>query len=87
VDEERIRRGVRKLWLVVTAAAVVDAVRNDRGHGELFGIIPYDFRVADVERARRRTWDPKSSRILTPTTFGVGWSVNVGRLARLAGIV
>ena len=55
--------------------------------GELFGIIPYDFRIPDVERARRKTWDPQSARILTPTTFGVGWSVNLGRLARIAGIV
>ena len=87
VDEEPIRRTVRKLWVVVFAAAVVDAVRKDRGHGELFGIIPYDFRIPDVERARRKTWDPQSARILTPTTFGVGWSVNLGRLARIAGIV
>ena len=62
------------------------AVRNDQGHGELFGIIPYDFRVPDIERAKRRSWDPQSARILTPATFGVGWSVNLGRLARLAGI-
>jgi uncharacterized membrane protein len=86
VDEERIRRTVRKVWVVVFAAAVVDAVRNDRDHGELFGVIPYDFRIPDVERAKRRVWDPKSRRILKPKTFGVGWSINLGRLARLAGI-
>ena len=87
VDEDRIRRAVRKLWVVVLGAAVVDAVRNDRDHGELFGIIPYDFRVPDVERAMRQIWNPQSARILTPRTFGVGWSVNLGRLARLARIV
>jgi uncharacterized membrane protein len=87
VDEELIRGAIRKLWAVVFAAAVIDAVRNDRRHGELFGVIPYDFRMPDVERAKRRTWNPRSSRILTPRTFGVGWSVNFGRLARLAGIV
>jgi uncharacterized membrane protein len=31
-------------------------------------------------------WDPQSTRILTPITFGVGWSVNLGRLARIAGV-
>jgi hypothetical protein len=87
VDEERIRGAVRKLWVAVFAAAVIDAVRKDRGHGELFGVIPYDFRIPDVERAKRRTWNPRSSRILTPRTFGVGWTVSFGRLARLAGIV
>jgi Family of unknown function (DUF5808) len=87
VDEERVRRVVRRLWVAVLAAAVIDAVRNDRNHGELFGVIPYDFRFPDIERAKRQTWDPQSTRILTPRTFGVGWSVNLGRLARLAGIV
>ena len=86
VDEEPIRRAVRKLWVAVFAAAVVDAVRNDRDHGELFGVIPYDFRISDLERAKRRVWDPQSARILTPPTWGVGWSVNLGRLARIAGI-
>jgi hypothetical protein len=87
VDEDRIRRAVGRLWVVVLAAAVIDAVRKDRDHGELFGIVPYDFRIPDIERAKRQTWSPESSRILTPRTFGVGWGVNLGRLARLAGIV
>jgi hypothetical protein len=87
VDEDRTRRAVRALWAVVFAAAVVDAVRNDRDHGELFGIIPYDFRVPDIRRAKRQMWDPQSTRILTPIMFGVGWSVNLGRLARIAGVV
>jgi hypothetical protein len=86
VDEERLRGTVRKLWLLVAAAAIIDAVRNERLHGELLGVVPYDFRVPTVDRARERTWNPRSSRLLTPTTFGVGWSVNLGRVARLAGI-
>jgi uncharacterized membrane protein len=86
VDEERLRRAVRRFWVIVVAAAVFDAVRNERAHGELLGLVPYDFRVPTVDRAKDRTWNPRSSRILTPTTFGVGWSVNLGRLARLAGI-
>jgi Family of unknown function (DUF5808) len=86
VDEERLRESVRNLWLLVVAAAVLDAVRHERLHGELLGLVPYDFRVPTVERAKQQTWNPRSSRLLTPTTFGVGWSVNLGRLARLAGI-
>jgi hypothetical protein len=87
VDEDRVRNVVRRAWAVLVAAAIVDAVRKQRLHGELFGFVPYDFRVPDVDRARRRTWNPDSSRVLAPTTFGVGWSVNLGRIARLAGIV
>ena len=87
MDEERVQSAVRRAWIVVLAAAVVDAARNRRRHGEVFGFVPYDFRMPDLERVRRQAWDPRSPRVLTPTTFGVGWSVNLGRLARLAGIV
>ncbi|MGA7987550.1 MAG: DUF5808 domain-containing protein [Candidatus Dormiibacterota bacterium] len=33
------------------------------------------------ERARQRLWNPSDRRILVPTVFGVGWTVNWGRLA------
>ena len=78
---------MRVLWLTVVGAAIADALRHDRRHGELFGFVPYDFRMPTIERTRTRTWNPSSPRILTPTTFGVGWSVNLGRVARLAHLV
>jgi len=84
VSESGRKRFVRTLWVAIAGAAVVDAIRHHRTHGELVGFIPYDFRMPTLERAKKRTWNPRSSRILTPTTFGVGWSVNLGRLARLA---
>jgi hypothetical protein len=84
VENDRIKRVVRVLWLTVVGAAIADAVRNERRHGELFGFVPYDFRMPTIDRTRERTWDPASRRLLTPTTFGVGWSVNLGRVARLA---
>jgi hypothetical protein len=86
MDDDRLKRAFRRLWLVLIGAAIADAWRNDRDHGEVFGFVPYDFRVPTLERARMHTWNPRSARILTPTTFGVGWSVNLGRLARLAGL-
>jgi hypothetical protein len=87
VEDDGTKRAFRVLWFVVVAAAVADAVRTHRRHGVVFGIVPYDFRMPTVERARSHTWNPESSRILTPTTFGIGWSVNLGRLARLAHLV
>jgi hypothetical protein len=87
VENDRIKRVVRVLWLTVVGAAIADAVRNERRHGELFGFVPYDFRMPTIDRTRERTWDPASRRLLTPTTFGVGWSVNLGRVARLAHLV
>jgi uncharacterized protein DUF5808 len=87
LEEERVRRAFRGAWIVVLAAALVDAMHKNRLHGEVFGFVPYDFRMPNVERVRRRSWDPESQRVLTPTSFGVGWSVNLGRIARLAGMV
>jgi hypothetical protein len=87
VEDERLKRLVRALWVALFGAAVADALRNNRDHGELFGVVPYDFRLPTPKRARQHTWNPDSPRILTPITFGVGWSVNFGRLARLAHIV
>ena len=87
MEDERVKRVVRMLWVALVGAALADAVRNNRRHGELFGFVPYDFRLPTPERARARTWNPGSPRVLTPVTFGVGWSLNLGRLARLAHLV
>jgi Family of unknown function (DUF5808) len=84
VEDDRLKRAVRALWLALLGAAIADALRHHRDHGKVFGFVPYDFRVPTLERARAHAWDPQSPRILTPTTFGIGWSVNLGRLARLA---
>ena len=87
VEDEFVRRAVRVLWITLLGAAIADAMRNDRRHGEVFGFVPYDFRMPTVRRAREHTWNPRSSRILAPTTFGVGWTVNLGRVARLAHLI
>ena len=87
MEDEGIKRAVRVLWVTLLGAAIADAVRNDRRHGEVFGFLPYEFRMPTVARAREHTWNPGSSRILTPTNFGVGWTVNLGRVTRLAHLI
>jgi hypothetical protein len=87
MEDERIKGAIRVLWVTLLGAAIADAVRNERRHGEVFGFVPYDFRMPTVDRTRAHTWSPGSTRILTPTTFGVGWTVNLGRVARLAHLV
>lgn len=86
-----MRRSHRKLILAaamaVTAAAVVKELRTPRErrtwHGKLAGAVPYDFRMPTPSRLRRRWWNPDGP-ILTPRAFGVGWDLNVGRVAAQA---
>ncbi len=68
------------------------AVRQELGkpaterdwHGVLGGVVPYDLRPPTLERLLSRVWSPEDPRVLMPNGFGVGWTVNVGRLVRLA---
>lgn len=55
--------------------------------GRICGFVPYDLRLPTLERARSRLWDPDSAQIITPRVFGVGWTVNAGRVAKLLGLV
>jgi Family of unknown function (DUF5808) len=52
-------------------------------HGDVAGV-PYDFRPPTVEKLRRSTWDPDNPDLFVPHAFGVGWSINLARLAALA---
>ncbi|MGH3320586.1 MAG: DUF5808 domain-containing protein [Streptosporangiaceae bacterium] len=52
-------------------------------HGSVAGV-PYDFRPPTVDKVRTTLWAPEDPRVVKPHAFGLGWSVNVGRLVRLA---
>lgn len=75
----------------MTLGLVVAAVFKERRkpaaqrtwHGELAGFVPYDLRRPTLARVRASVWNPESPRLFTPQAFGVGWSLNVGRLVRL----
>jgi hypothetical protein len=88
---ERFRRIVKVVWFAVAVAAIVEQLRlpaDERtGEGRVAGLVPYDFRVPTLERARSRWWNPEDERVFVPTVFGVGWTVNLARLGRLLGIV
>ncbi|HVC04865.1 MAG TPA: DUF5808 domain-containing protein [Candidatus Acidoferrales bacterium] len=70
--------------LALVGAAVATELRKapeDRTwEGRLAGRIPYDLRPPTLARARERLWNPADRRVLVPTVFGVGWTVNLGRL-------
>jgi Family of unknown function (DUF5808) len=48
--------------------------------GRIAGRVPYDLRPPTLARVHERVWNPADRRIVVPTVFGVGWTVNLGRL-------
>ena len=85
---ERFRRFVKLVALGLVLAALIDQLRRDpeerTWEGSVAGIVPYDFRMPTFERARSRWWNTHDDRLFVPQVFGVGWTINFARLARLA---
>ena len=54
-------------------------------NGRVLGFIPYDFRPPSLERVRASLWNPDDPHVLTNQVFGVGWSINLYRVAELLG--
>jgi len=83
----RVRRGLRLLGFALLATAVVKELRKPAEvrtwHGTLGGFVPYDLRPPTLARLRSSLWAPDDDRILLPRSFGVGWSPNLAKLARL----
>lgn len=85
---ERFRRFVKLVAFGLVVAALIDQLRRDpeerTWEGSVAGIVPYDFRMPTLERARSRWWNTRDDRLFVPQVFGVGWTINLARLARLA---
>ena len=83
----RPQKVIRLITLGLAVAAVVKELRTPAEertwHGQVAGFVPYDFRFPTVARWRERMWNPDSSRVIVPRVFGVGWSLNVGRVVAL----
>jgi hypothetical protein len=79
---------IRLVGLALGIAALVKELRTpaaDRTwNGVVAGFVPYDFRMPTVARIRDRMWAPDSEHLFGPRVFGVGWTLNFGRLAALA---
>jgi hypothetical protein len=84
--------GLRRLIGMAAMAAAVAAVTKElrrpaserTWHGEVAGFVPYDFRAPTMDRVKERLWSPDDPRVFKPQVFGVGWTVNLGRLLSLA---
>ncbi|GAA1979430.1 hypothetical protein GCM10009718_15280 [Isoptericola halotolerans] len=82
------RGGPPSLFKMVMFALVVAAVTKElqkdpedrEWHGTVAGFVPYEFRVPTLQRIKERVWDPAGEHFLSPHVFGVGWTVNVGRI-------
>jgi hypothetical protein len=46
-------------------------------HGQVFGFVPYDFRMPTPARIVKAWWSPRSRKVFNEQPFGVGWVVNV----------
>jgi len=85
------RGGLRKIITLVTlglaVAAVVKELRmpeDERDwHGKVASVVPYDFRFPTMARVRERMWNPEADHVVGPRVFGVGWTVNVGKVVAM----
>ena len=82
----------RRAWvaaLTLVGSALLQGLRKPpeqrAWHGRIAALIPYDLRPPTVERITRAWWNPEDERVFTSQAFGIGWSVNLGRLARPLG--
>jgi hypothetical protein len=78
----RIRGAIVTAAVALAVAALVQQVRRPNSertwHGKILGV-PYDFRRPTLARLREKWWN-RNGPLLTPHTFGVGWSLNLYRL-------
>ena len=79
-------RLIRLVTVGLAVAAVVKELRTPaeqrQWHGSL-GFVPYDLRMPTVARVRERMWNPDDVHVISPRVFGVGWTVNLGRVVAL----
>ena len=84
----RGKKVVRLLMAGLLLAAVVKELRTPAAqrtwHGTVAGFVPYDLRPPTLERFRERVWNPESEHLVSPHVFGVGWTLNLGRVVALA---
>lgn len=82
--ENGLRGLITLITIGLTVAAVVKELRTPRAqrtwHGKLASVVPYELRVPTLERARDRLWNPQAERVVGPRVFGVGWTVNLGKV-------
>ena len=82
-----LQKLVRLITIALAVAAVVKELRTPADerewNGKVAGFVPYDFRVPTFSRFKQRMWDPEGAHVINPRVFGVGWTLNAGRVVEL----
>ncbi|MCX2726865.1 DUF5808 domain-containing protein [Thermomicrobium sp. 4228-Ro] len=81
----RLGRLARWIALALIGAALYEQLRrpaHERTWAGRIGPVPYDFRLPTLDRVRERLWNPNDPSLLTPTVWGIGWSVNLATISQ-----
>jgi hypothetical protein len=92
MDHSKTKFTLRNIWrlaiAIIGVIAIVQELRKPSEertwHGEVAGLVPYDFRTPTMGRVRSTYWNPEGP-IVSGKVFGVGWAPNLGALARMVG--
>lgn len=78
---------IRLVGLALAVTAVVKELRTPAAertwHGVVAGFVPYELRPPTIARFRERVWAPDDEHLIGPRVFGVGWTLNLGRVYAL----
>lgn len=73
---------------MIGALAIVQELRQPpeerTWHGQVAGLVPYDFRKPTIERFGETYWNPDGP-IVSGKAWGVGWAFNFGAVKKLFG--
>lgn len=80
------RSTIAALWISLLLAAVVRELRKPPAqrdwHVTLWGFLPHDLRPPTLRRAYASFWAAEDPHLFRPRVWGVGWTVNVARVAK-----
>ena len=91
MNREWINRILQLTVFTLTLIAVCQELEKPKEkrtwQGKVAGIVPYDFRIPDVDRLKETFWNPYESRVIVPQVFGVGWTINLYALLENMGVI
>ena len=70
--------------LVAAVAKEMNKPEDEREWNGKVGPVPYDFRMPTISKAKALMWAPDADHYIAPRLFGVGWTLNYGKLYTLA---